>query len=126
MKHFALLCLIALTACSKESIDSYAKPIRKDVTPPTANIISPDMMMLGATTDITITASDDMGLKALYYYENDMLSRTFTTNNIPGSTALNWSYTFPFSLYTYPITIKVMVVDLAGNYYITSKTIYRL
>jgi len=112
---FILLVSILMCSCSKPNDISLARPIKKDVTAPKATI----------TYDIsfvTINATDDMGLKAVYYYENNVLSRTFTTSNTPGATATNWTYTFPFTTMS-PCILRVMVVDLAGNYVEVFKTI---
>jgi len=109
-----LIIAVVLASCTKEDIYQ-ARPIKRDTTAPKASIQY-------NSSFTTINATDNMGLKTMYYYENNVLSRTFTTSNTPGSTATNWTYTFPSTTIS-PCTLKVMAVDLAGNYVEVFKSI---
>lgn len=119
MKNILLFTLIALVSCSKPNDIVANRPIKKDVTPPTITLIQPSVVPVGTECNATIIIHDDMSIRAVYYYENNSISRTFETQFSPGNTSTDWEYTFPFYMSVSPTIVKVVAVDMAGN---TSET----
>jgi hypothetical protein len=102
-------------SCSKQEV-LINKPIKKDSTPPVVYIEQPrECMRVGDTCTARLVVTDNMALKAVYYYENGFLSRSFVTTSIPGRTATNWELCFPFEMCTEQTQIRVVCTDLAGN-----------
>ena len=119
MKNILLFSLIALVSCSKSDDITANRPIKKDVTPPTIVINQPSVVSVGEECDMKIVATDNMGLRAIRYYENGCLVRTFETPFTPGRSSLYWEYTFPLYMYTDKMAVRVVAEDMAGN---TSET----
>ena len=70
-----LLASIVLYSCSKDDVE-LARPIKKDVTAPIVTMSQPgEFVQRASNITAIINATDDMGLKSVYYYENGVLSR---------------------------------------------------
>ena len=120
---YFVMCMGALSSCTKNE-DILAKPIKKDVTAPSVAMLEPNSpMSKNSTCTATINATDDMGLKAVYYYENDVLSRTWTSNGNPGTTATNWTFSFTFCMTSDIMNVRIVCIDLSGNLTEITKTI---
>lgn len=131
MKQNLLLliaCNIMLYSCSKnDDALTLARPIKKDVIAPIVTMTQPGSVVdKYSTTTATITATDDMALKSVYYYENGVLARSWSTNSVPGCTATSWELSFPFQATSNIMYIRVVCTDLAGNITEINKTITAL
>lgn len=114
---------VMLYSCSKND-DVLARPIKRDVTAPIVSMTQPGAFVgRFSTTTAIIQATDDMALKALYYYENGILARTWSTNGVPGYTATNWELSFPFTPTNDVMNIKIVCIDLANNMTEITRTI---